>query len=207
MRPDDFNAAVRLPPGLTIASIRNATEYIEREMVELVDIYFEQPNLFSGLVGIYGTRALDALSVYEKHRNRDLAAQRFPDLRRRGTNSPSPQESLESKASIRPWAVQAHYDHPGWYIVWRYLIDPIGVYEPQRPVIIWRIDVAFLEKEDWKYEGSSASSRGGGRTHTFGLHHPKTRLRDKAVYARADVLLKGGKPGPRNGDSGKESQP
>lgn len=202
MRRDDFDSTVALPNGLTIAAIRNATEYIERELVDLVDIYYEQANLFSGLVGIYGTRALDATSVYEKHRNRDLAAQRFPDLRRRGsTDPPSPQDSLESKASIRPWALQAHYDHPGWYIVWRYLVDPTETYEPDRPVIIWRIDVAFLEKRDWKYEGSGASSAGGGRTHTFGLHRPASRLRGKAVYARSDVVLRGGKPGPANGDS------
>ena len=202
MHREDFNSKVDLPSGLTIAAIRNATEYIERELVDLVDIYFEQPNLFSGLVGIYGTRALDSTSVYEKHRNRDLAAQRFPDLRRRGsTDPPSPQDSLESKASIRPWALQAHYDHPGWYIVWRYLVDPTGAYEPGRPVIIWRVDVAFLAKGDWKYEGSGASSEGGGRTHTFGLHRPASRLRGKAVYARSDVVLKDSKPGPANGDT------
>ena len=166
-----------------------------------MDIYFEQPNLFNGLVGTYGTRAFDSTSVYEKHRNRDLAAQRFPDLRRRGSGDPpSPGDSLESKASIRAWALQAHYDHPGWYIVWRYLIDSTGAYEPNRPVIIWRVDVVFLEKDDWKYEGSGASSAGGGRTHTFGLHHPAARLRDHAVYSRSDVALTGGKPSPANGD-------
>ena len=200
MRPDDFDPTVPLPNGLTIAAIRNATQYIERELVDLVDIYFEQPNLFSALVGIYGTRALDATSVYEKHRDRDLAAQRFPDLRRRGsTYPPSPQDSLESKASIRPWALQAHYDHPGWYIIWRYLVDPTETYEMGHPVIIWRIDVAFLEKEHWKYEGSGASSAGGGRTHTFGLHRPASRLNGRAVYSRSDVALRGGKPGPANG--------
>lgn len=30
---------------------------------------------------------------------------------------------LESKASKWVWAIQSHYDHPGWYIVWRYLVD------------------------------------------------------------------------------------
>ena len=201
MRPEDFDNTVARPPGLTVAAIRNATDYIERELAELLDIYFEQANLFSGLVGIYGTRALDVHSVYEKHRNRDLAAQRFPDLSRRGSgDAPSAQDSLESKASIRPWALQAHYDHPGWYIVWRYLIDATGTYEPGRPVIVWRIDLAFLEQGDWKYEPSGAGPRGGGRTHTFGLKQPATKLRGKAVYARSDVVLRGGKPGPANGD-------
>ena len=201
MRPQDFDSTVARPPGLTIAAIRNATDYIERELAGLLDIYFEQANLFSGLVSIYGTRALDIHSVYEKHRHRDLAAQRFPDLRRRGSGDhPLPQDSLESKASIRPWALQAHYDHPGWYIIWRYLIDTTGAYERERPVIVWRIDLAFLEQHDWKYEGSGAGPEGGGRTHTFGLHRPATKLRGKAVYARSDVVLRGGKPGPANGD-------
>lgn len=201
MRPQDFDNTVARPPGLTVAAIRNATDYIERELAELLDIYFEQANLFSGLVGIYGTRGLDALSVYEKHRNRDLAAQRFPDLRRRGSGDPpAAQDSLESEASIRPWALQAHYDHPGWYIVWRYLVDTTEAYEEGRRVIVWRIDLAFLEQGDWKYEGSGAGPEGGGRTHTFGLHRPATKLRGKAVYERSDVTLRGGKPGPANGD-------
>ena len=200
MRPQDFDNTVARPQGLTIPAIRNSAEYIERELADMVDIYFEQPNLFSGLVGVYGTRALDSHSIYEKHRHRDLAAQRFPDLRRRGSGYPPlPEDSLESKASIRPWALQAHYDHPGWYIIWRYLIDLTATYEPERPVIIWRIDLAFLLKEDWKYEGSAAGPGGGGRTHTFGLYRPATRLKGQAVYSRTDVALRGGKPGPANG--------
>jgi hypothetical protein len=35
-----------------------------------------------------------------------------------------PLDSLESKGSERPYAVDSHYDHEGWYIIWRYLIDP-----------------------------------------------------------------------------------
>ena len=201
MRPQDFDRTVTRPPGLSIAAISRSTDYIERELAELIDIYFEQSNLFSGLVGIYGTRALDIHSEYQKHRDRDLAAQRFPDLRRRGSGDPpAPQDSLESKASIRPWQLQAHYDHPGWYIVWRYLIDTTETYEPERPVIVWRIDLAFLQEGDWKYEGSGAGPGGGGRTHTFGLRQPAKRLRSKAVYKRCDVVLSGGKPGPANGD-------
>lgn len=201
MRRQDFDSRVKLPAGLEVAAIRNATNYIERELAGLVDIYFEQTNLFSALVGVYGTRALDSHSVYEKHKHSGLAAQRFPDLSRRGSDDPPPpQDSLESKGSIRPWALQAHYDHAGWYIVWRYLVDPTCGYEPDQPVIIWRIDVAFLEQHDWKYEGSSASSEGGGRTHTFGLRRPATRLRGMAVYSRSDVMLRGGKPCPANGD-------
>jgi hypothetical protein len=67
-------------------------------------------------------------------------------------------------------------------------------------VIIWRVDVVFVEKDDWKYEGSSAGSGRGGRTHTFGLKNPAATLRDKAVYQRSDIKISGGKAVPRNGD-------
>ena len=201
MRPDDFDHSVRRPPGLSIAELRRAADYVERELSELVDIYFEQKNVFSAIVGIYGARALDNMSVYEKDPNRFTAAQRFPDLRRRGAPEPlRPEDSLESKASIRPWALQAHYDHAGWYVVWRYLVDTVATYEADRQVIIWRIDLVFLTQEDWKYERSSASAAGGGRTHTFGLIKAASRLRDAAVYSRSDVTIRGSKPVPVNGD-------
>lgn len=164
-------------------------------MPDLIDVYVEQANVFSAIVGIYGTKALDATSVYEKNRNIDLAQQRFPDLRKRGSGRVlRPEHSLESKGSKRPWSVQSHFDHPGWYIIWRYLVDPTATIEPDRPVIMWRVDVAFLAKEDWKYEGSKASAAGGGRTHTFGLKSPRDKLRGKHPYWREDIRLKGGKP-------------
>ena len=202
VRKTDFDEAVPLPPGLTNTAIRKAIEYVEHELADLVELYFEQANVFSALVGIYATKALDANSVYERHRHADLAQQRFPDLKRRGSGpEPDPRHSLECKASKRPWAVQSHYDHPGWYIVWRYLVDPTCSLEPNRPVIIWRVDVAFIEKQDWKCEGSTAGSGHGGRTHTFGLRRPATKLRNAAVYRRSDVKLSGGKAIPWNGNS------
>lgn len=201
VRKNDFDSSVALPPGLDIAAIRRAVEYVERELTDLVDIYFEQANVFSAIVGIYGTKALDSVSNYEKHRNIDTAQQRFPDLRRRGSgNKPMPNESLESKGSKRRWAIQSHYDHPGWYIVGRYLVDQTQSLEARRPVIIWRVDVVFLEKSDWKYEKSSAGETGGGRTHTFGVKNPAKKLSGKAVYQRNDVRISDGKPVPRNGN-------
>ncbi|TLY30059.1 MAG: hypothetical protein E6K63_03120 [Nitrospirae bacterium] len=105
-RKGDFDPSVPLPPGLDIAAIRRAIDYIERELADLVDLYYEQANVFSALVGIYGTKALDSVSNYEKHRHIDTAQQRFPDLRRRGSGQkPSPNESLKSKGSKRPWAI------------------------------------------------------------------------------------------------------
>ena len=200
-KKEDFNPNVLLPPGLTATAIQKAIDYIEKGLVDLIDIYIEQANVFSALVGIYGVKALDATSVYEKNRHIDLAQQRFPDLRKKGSGSDPPAiHSLESKASKRAWALQSHYDHSGWYIVWRYLVDPTMSLETGKPVIIWRVDIVFLDKDDWKYEGSSAGSGGGGRTHTFGLKNPASKLRDKAVYLRRDVKLIGGKAVPANGD-------
>ena len=200
-RKEDFNRKVSLPSGLTTTAIQKAIDYIEKGLTDLVEIYLEQANVFSALVGIYGAKALDATSVYEKHRHQDLAQQRFPDLRKKGSGpNPSPLVSLESKASKRPWALQSHYDHSGWYIVWRYLIDPTMSLESGKPVIIWRVDVVFLTKEDWKYEASTAGTAGGGRTHTFGLRNAAKKLKDAAVYQRRDVRIIGGKAVPANGD-------
>ena len=199
-RASDFDRTVPLPPGLTIPAIRKSVEYIEKELAELIDIYHEQANVFSALVGIYGVRALDTFSVYEKIRHRDVAQQRFPDLKKRGSATPpAPKMALESKGSKRPWELQSHYDHPGWYIVWRYLVDPTESIESGKPVIIWRVDILFAKRSDWEYQGSSAGPRGGGRTHTFGIKNPAKKLQGKAIYRRADIRLSGGKPTPTNG--------
>jgi hypothetical protein len=200
VRKADLDPAVPLPSGLALTAIRKAIEYVEYELAGFVDVYFEQANVFSALVGIFAAKALDANSVYEKSRDADTAQQRFPDLRRKGSGRrPKAQESLECKASKRPWALQSHYDHPGWYIVWRYLVDPTRALERGRPVIVWRVDVVFLQKEDWKYETSRAGTAGGGRTHTFGLRNPATRLKGRAVYTRSDVTIARGKAIPKNG--------
>jgi hypothetical protein len=199
-RDDEFDKDVPLPPGLTIAAIRKAIDYIERRASEFIDLYFEQANLFSALVGILGTLALDQHSVYEKHKHQHTAQQRFPDLRRRGAGAnPTPNDSLESKGSKRAWAIQSHYDHSGWYIVWRYLVDITESFEPDKPVLIWRVDIVFLNREDWKYEASRAGTSGGGRTHTFGVRRAAEKLRRKAVYRRNDVVIKSGKPILANG--------
>jgi hypothetical protein len=174
--------------------IVQAVSRVEVAASNLVEIYAEQRNVFSTIVGIFGARELVAISPYEPNPDRFKAQTYFPDLIRKGARKPiRPQDSLESKGSRRPWALQAHYDHEGWYIVWRYLVDP-GV--APRPVIVWRVDVAYLRKPDWKYEGSKAGQGGGGRTHTFGVLKPARKLRDKAVFTRTDYRLVSGKPVP-----------
>lgn len=77
---EGFDRKVPLPPDLKISHIRKAIEYIEREATELIQVYFEQANVFSGLVGIFGVRALHSLSPYKKHKHPDVAQQRFPDM-------------------------------------------------------------------------------------------------------------------------------
>jgi len=165
-----------MPKGLEVVHVKKAVKYIEKRASEIIEIYYEQANIFSGIVGIFGVKALDALTPYKKHKHPDVAQQRFPDSSYGGKINPPPDLALESKASIRPWAVQSHYDHPGWYIIWRYMVDPTKVITGSE-VVIWRVEVVFLEKEDWKYERSGAGESGGGRTHTFGLRFPAKKLR------------------------------
>ena len=197
-----FDSSVSLPGGLDVAAFRRAVTYIESSLNDrdFIDLYFEQANIFSAIVGMFGTKALDSVSSYEKHRHSLTSQTRFPDLSRRGAKTPlRPEDCLESKASKRPWAIQSHYNHPGWYVVWRYLVDPTATIKQGLYAVIWRIDVAFPEALDWKYEGSKAGKGRGGRTHTFGVVRPATRLRGCAVYAYPGVRLRRGKPVPING--------
>lgn len=179
-------------------------EYVERRAAEIVELYYEQANVFSAIVGIFGVQALDSFSPYKKHKHPDVAQQRFPDLSLGGKLDPPPRQALESKGSTRPWAVQSHFDHPGWYIVWRYLVDPTKTIKAGQDVVIWRVDVAYLKKDDWKYEGSDASAAGGGRTHTFGLKEPAKRLKGAAAYQLPGVVLKDGKPVLAEGEERRE---
>jgi hypothetical protein len=191
---EGFDSSVELPPDLKIVHFRRAIEYIEEQASEFADVYYEQANVFSALIGIFGIRALDTYSPYKRHKHPDIAQQRFPDLSLRGRLRPPPPQAVESKGSRRPWALQSHYDHPGWYIVWRYLVDPTKKVRPGRSVVVWRIDVVFLRKEDWKYEGSTASLAGGGRTHTFGVRNPSRVLQKAAVYQYPKIILRSGGP-------------
>jgi hypothetical protein len=191
---DGFDRAVPLPPALTVAHLRNAVDFVEEKAEELIDLYAEQANIFSAVIGIMGIRALDSLSPYKRHKHPDIAQQRFPDLSLRGRLNPPPKEALESKGSSRPWAIQSHYNHAGWYIVWRYLIDPTKRMKRGRPVVIWRMDIPFLRNDDWKYEGSKAAQGAGGRTHTFGIKSPATLIRSAVVYQTPEIVLSQGRP-------------
>jgi hypothetical protein len=183
-----------LPKSLLPVHIEKAVGYVEREASELVDIYFEQANVFSAIIGIFGVKGLDSFSPYKKHKHPDIAQQRFPDLSLGGKQNPPDKEALESKGSKRAWDIQSHYDHPGWYVVWRYLVDPTQTIKPGFPVVIWRVDVVFLTCDNWKYQKSGAGQGKGGRTHTFGVQNPATILKGCAAYQLPGIGLKGGKP-------------
>ena len=194
-----FERLASLPPGLTIAHLRHSIEYVEEKASEWIDIYYEQANLFSGVIGILGVRALHSLSPYKRHKHPDVAQQRFPDLSLNGKLNPLPNQSLESKGSTRPWAVQSHYNHPGWYVIWRYAIDPTERMKARKPVVVWRVDLPLLEQHDWKYEGSTAAEGRGGRTHTFAVKNPAATLAKSIVYQAPNIVLRGGHPTIANG--------
>lgn len=183
-----------LPKDLKQIHVEKAVAYVENAAKEWIDIYLEQANVFSAIVGILGVKALDACSPYKKHRHPDIAQQRFPDLSLNGKLGPPPLEALESKGSKRCWPVQSHYNHAGWYVVWRYLVDATESIKPGCPIVIWRVDVVFLTPENWKYEGSHAAEGVGGRTHTFSVRQPATVLRGCAAYELPGIVLRNSKP-------------
>jgi hypothetical protein len=80
------------------------------------------------------------------------------------------------------------------------LVDSTQSIEPNKPIIIWRVDVVYLAKNDWKYERSTAGEAGGGRTPTFDVKSPAKKLQGCAVYQRSDIVLTYGKPVPFNGN-------
>jgi hypothetical protein len=90
-----------------------------------------------------------SLNRAEKILAASVSQQRFPDLSLGGRLNP-PTEALESKGSMRPWAIQSHYYRVGWYLVWRYLVDATKSIKPDRTVLIWLVDVGYLRKQDWK---------------------------------------------------------
>src|SRR6185437_994047 len=76
----------------------------------------------------------------------------------------------------------------------RRLADTTESIKPGRPVVIWRVDVAFLTADNWKYEGSKAAQGQGGRTHTFGVMNPAKTLAGCAAYTLPGIVLRNGKP-------------
>jgi hypothetical protein len=191
---EGFDRTVTLPPELKVSHVREAIEHVEQRASDLIDIYFEQANVFSGIVGILGIQAIHAVSPYKKHKHPDIAQQRFPDLSLRGKLTPPPEQALESKGSTRSWALQSHYNHPGWYIVWRYAVDQTKRMKPGKMVLIWRVDIPFLNQDDWKYEGSKAAEGRGGRTHTFGVKNPAKRFKTSIVYQNPRIVISQGGP-------------
>ena len=61
MTPGGFNSNVQLPIGLEVSAIRRSIEFIETRLGEpdFIELYIEQANIFSALVSMFGTKALD----------------------------------------------------------------------------------------------------------------------------------------------------
>jgi hypothetical protein len=57
---------VLLPKDLKPIHIKKAVDFVERQTADLVDLYFEQANVFSAIIGIFGVKALHAVSPYKK---------------------------------------------------------------------------------------------------------------------------------------------
>ena len=193
----EINRAVALPQGLTPQQIVRAVQYVETQAGEWLDLWYEQENLFSAVIGVLGARALETYGPFQRNPHKYEAQTRFPDLVRRGAKSGAvgqyrPEDCLESKGSKRVWALQAHYNHAGWYVVWRYMVDPTRSLG-RRGVVICRVDVKFLEESDWKYRGSSAGEGRGGRTHTFDVINPAAAFHAGWVYRRRGIVVRGGR--------------
>jgi len=53
--------------------LKDAIDFVEKESERLLDLYFEQANIFSAVVGIFGVLALDSSSPYKRHKHPDIA--------------------------------------------------------------------------------------------------------------------------------------
>jgi hypothetical protein len=57
----EVDPQVPLPQGLTPQHVVRAVTFIEREAGHWLDLWYEQQNLFSAIVGILGIRALESM--------------------------------------------------------------------------------------------------------------------------------------------------
>jgi hypothetical protein len=81
---------------LTVTHLKSAIGFVEEKAEELIDLYLEQANIFSAVVGFTGVRALDSLSPYKRHKHPGIAQRRFPELSLEGKLDPPPKEALEA---------------------------------------------------------------------------------------------------------------
>ena len=79
-----------------------------------------------------------------------------------------------------------------WYIVWRYLVDPTETLETGKQVIVWRVDVAFIEKSDWTPGRIPEEVE---HIHSACIAPPRNCGAWQSIE-RGDVVLVGGKPVP-----------
>jgi len=83
-------------PRIEDCSLRKAIEYIEARDYRMVEVYFEQANMFS--VWWHFRRARPPLvKPVQETQHPDVAQQRFPDMSLGGRLNPPPENALESK--------------------------------------------------------------------------------------------------------------
>ncbi len=135
---------VPLPRATINPMIARAVDYVETQTADLIDLYLEQANVFSAIVGISGVKGLHAVSPFKKHKHPDVAQQRFPDLSLDGRLNPPPEQALESKG-VREHGLSSLITIilAGHCLALPSLTRPRSI-KPGRPVVIWRVDVAFL---------------------------------------------------------------
>jgi hypothetical protein len=64
---------VPLPKDLKPIHIARAVEYVETQTADLIDLYLEQANVFSAIVGLFCVKGLHAVSQCKKHNHPDVA--------------------------------------------------------------------------------------------------------------------------------------
>src|SRR5258708_32283564 len=69
-----------LPKNLQPIHITKGVGFVEEQAAELIELYYAQANEFSTVVGIFGEKALNAISPAKKHRNPDTTKLGIPFL-------------------------------------------------------------------------------------------------------------------------------
>jgi hypothetical protein len=141
-----------LPEGLTSEMLLAAIQTVEHQTAPLpiAELYATQANVVGGLVSSLAAIALEKHSPYRRH-----SGIAFPDMK-------FGEFGFDIKASSHHSEVLSSFNHAGCYLVWRYGIHASGL-------VVSRIEAYSLREDDWRFCGSKASKRTGGRTPTWSV--------------------------------------
>ncbi len=188
-----FDAARLQQIGIQVAAMQNIIDKVEEVASDYIDVYLDQRNLFSALVGAFAIRAIADHTVFDRNPHRYRAQQYFPDLTPHGQDPANlrPTSYLEVKASKRTWSLDAHGNHEGWYMVFRYMVMANGCHVAghTRSVFVGRVDLMYLNQANWCYQPSLAGPGVAGRTHTFSLLQPSNTLNGNHVFLRSGIKM------------------